>query len=253
MKDRYELPRCGWGTRNRYEVWIPRISLAGLSLIAVTSSSALPQQTTGTSGSPEATTTLDGRYLPAPPRKFQGDIQLNALQSKPAWPARVVPPKGAPNIMLIMTDDVGFAAPSTFGGVIPTPTLDRVAAIDQIFANQKKLGVIPQDAQLTPWPDKLLKHWENLTPEEKKLYIRQVEVYAAYLMYTDDEIGRVIKEVERGGKLDNTLIIYISGDNGASAEGTPKNAKRDAVVQWCRLNRGTANELLRCVGYGQNL
>jgi arylsulfatase A-like enzyme len=45
----------------------------------------------------------------------------------PAWPARVVPPKGAPNILLIITDDVGFAAPSTFGGVIPTPTLDRIA------------------------------------------------------------------------------------------------------------------------------
>src|SRR4029078_8386861 len=56
-------------------------------------------------------------------------ISLNALQSKPAWPARVVPPQGAPNILLIITDDVGFAAPSTFGGVIPTPTLDRIASM----------------------------------------------------------------------------------------------------------------------------
>jgi len=91
---------------------------------------------------------------------------------------------------------------------------------DEIYANQKKLGVIPQDAQLTPWPDKLLARWETLSADEKKLYIRQAEVYAAYLMYTDHEIGRVIQEVEREGKLDNTLIIYISGDNGASAEGT---------------------------------
>ena len=58
------------------------------------------------------------------------------------------------------------------------------------------------------------------TPDEKKLFIRQVDVYAAYLAYTDHEIGRVIQAVEDMGKLDNTLIIYISGDNGSSAEGT---------------------------------
>src|SRR5262245_3245785 len=91
---------------------------------------------------------------------------------------------------------------------------------DQIFANQKKLGVIPQHAKLTPWPDKLLKNWDQLSADEKKMFLRQVDVYAAYLMYTDYEIGRVIQAVEDLGKLDNTLIIYISGDNGSSAEGT---------------------------------
>ena len=54
------------------------------------------QQTTGVPGSPDATTTIDGRYLPPPSQPFEGDINLNAAQSKPAWPARVVPPKGAP-------------------------------------------------------------------------------------------------------------------------------------------------------------
>ena len=389
-------------------IWI------GVALAAVCRLAAWGQPTMGAPGAPTATTTIDGRYLPAPPQPFTGDIQLNALQSKQAWPARIVPPKGAPNILLIMTDDVGFAAPSTFGGVIPTPTLDRVASMglrytnfhstalcsptraalitgrnhhsvgfgvvseqatgfpgynsvigkdsatigrilldngyrtswfgkehntptyqasqagpfdqwpigmgfeyfygflggdtsqwqpgnlfrnttpiypfvgnpkwnlmtamtddairwmgelnaidpsmpfflhfvpgathaphhptpewiekarnlhlfdngwnalrDQIFANQKRLGVIPQDAQLTPWPDKLLKRWDALAPEEKKLFIRQAEVYAAYLMYADHEIGRVIQAVADMGKLDNTLIVYISGDNGASAEGTP--------------------------------
>jgi arylsulfatase A-like enzyme len=91
---------------------------------------------------------------------------------------------------------------------------------DEIFTNQKQLGVIPQNAKMTPWPDKLLKQWDTLSDDEKKLFIRQVEVYAAYLAYTDHEIGRVIKAVEDMGKLDNTLIIYISGDNGGSAEGT---------------------------------
>jgi arylsulfatase A-like enzyme len=90
---------------------------------------------------------------------------------------------------------------------------------DTIFANQKRLGVIPQDAELTPWPD-FLKNWDQLTDEEKKLFIRQADVFAAYWAYSDHEIGRVVDEIDKMGKLDNTLIIYIAGDNGNSAEGT---------------------------------
>ena len=91
---------------------------------------------------------------------------------------------------------------------------------EQIFANQQKLGVIPQNAKLTPWPADLIPTWDKLSDVEKKLFIRQADVYAAYLAYTDYEIGRVIQKVEDMGKLDNTLIIYISGDKGASAEGS---------------------------------
>jgi arylsulfatase len=90
---------------------------------------------------------------------------------------------------------------------------------DQIFANQKRLGVIPADTQLTPWPDDLPK-WDTLSANEKKLFARQAEVYAAYVAYNDHEIGRVVQEVQDLGKLDNTLIIYIEGDNGTSAEGS---------------------------------
>lgn len=374
--------------------------------------SAVSVQTTGTPGSASATTTIDGKQLPAPDPKFGGVIKDNAKDSKAWWAPRIVPPKSAPNILLIMTDDVGFGAPSTFGGVIPTPALDRIgkaglryinfhstalcsptrAALitgrnhhsagfgvvseqstgfpgydsiitkdkatigtilrdngystawfgkdhntptfvasqagpfdqwpigmgfeyfygfvggdtsqwqpnlfrqttpiypyvgkpewnlttamaddaiqwlnnlnqinpskpffcyyvpggthaphhptkewvdkihamhlfdsgwnklrDTIFANQKKLGVIPQDAKMTSWPKELLKDWDQCTADEKKLFIRQVEVYAAYLAYTDHEIGRVIQAVQDMGKLDNTLIIYISGDNGSSPEGS---------------------------------
>ena len=427
--------------------------LLGSALLALTATAAQAQQattvppvtvigadaqeTTGAPGAPNATTTIDGRYLPPPPQPFQGEINLNAAQSKPGWPARVVPPKGAPNILLIMTDDVGFAAPSTFGGVIPTPALDRIAAAglrytnfhstslcsptraalitgrnhhsvgfgviseaasgfpgynsvigkdsatigrillengyrtswfgkdhntptwdasqagpfdqwptgmgfehfygfvggdasqwepnlfndttaiypyqepgqlgkwnlttamaddaihwmnqlndinpnlpffvyyvpggthaphhptpewikkisdmhlfdkgwnalrDQIFANQKRLGVIPQDAKLTPWPDKLLKMWDQATDEEKKLYIRQADIYAAYLAYTDSEIGRVIQAVQDMGKLDNTLIIYISGDNGASAEGSP-NGTPSEVLQFNGIELPVAEQM----------
>jgi arylsulfatase A-like enzyme len=98
---------------------------------------------------------------------------------------------------------------------------------EQIFANQKRLGVIPANTQLTPWPDgqpefggaKLAK-WGTLNSDEKRLFIRQADVFAAYVAYTDHEIGRVMQEIEDEGKLDDTLIIYICGDNGTSAEGS---------------------------------
>src|SRR5262245_61511595 len=77
--------------------------------------------TTGEPGSPSATTTISGAQLPPPAEKFGGKIEREASKSTPYWPARVVPPKGAPNVLLIMTDDAGYGVPSTFGGVIPTP------------------------------------------------------------------------------------------------------------------------------------
>ena len=375
--------------------------------------SSFTPQTTGAPGSPDASTTIDGKQLPAPDPKFGGVIKNDALQSKTWWAPRIVPPKEAPNVLLIITDDAGFGVPSTFGGVIPTPTMDRVAkaglrynnihstalcsptraalitgrnhhsagfgviseqstgfpgynsiiakdkatvgrilldngyatswfgknhntpafaaskvgpfdqwptgmgfeyfygfvggdanqwqpnlfrnttqiypfegkpgwnlvtgmaddAIDylnrinqidpgkpffvkyapgathaphhptkewvekihnmhlfdkgweklreEIFENQKQLGVIPQDTQLEPWPTDVIKNWDQCTPEEQKLYIRQVEIFAAYAAYNDHEIGRVIDTINDMGKLDNTLVIYINGDNGTSAEGGP--------------------------------
>jgi arylsulfatase A-like enzyme len=381
----------------------------GILLSPIVLSTANGQQIYGTPGSPSATMTLDGKQLPPPPVKFGGVIKESAKDSKPWWPPRVVPPKGAPNVLLIMTDDQGYGVNGTFGGVIPTPALDRIAraglrytefnstalcsptraalitgrnhhsvgfgviselstgfpgydsiitpdkatigtilrdngyatswfgknhntppfqysvagpfdqwpsgmgfqyfygfmggetdqwtpylfrdhtqiypwvgkpgynlitdmadeAIDhvkqlnaaapdtpffvyyvpggshsphnptkewidkfkgkfdmgwnamreQIFANQKRLGVIPANTELTAWPDDLQK-WDTLSADEKKLFARQAEVYAGYTAYTDNEIGRVIQAVEDMGKLDNTLIIYIAGDNGTSPEGT---------------------------------
>jgi arylsulfatase len=92
---------------------------------------------------------------------------------------------------------------------------------ERIFANQKKLGVIAKDAKLEPWPADLITPWDQLSPEAKKLFIRQVEVFAAYAAYSDYEIGRVIQQFDDLGKLDNTLVIYINSDNGTSAEGGP--------------------------------
>jgi arylsulfatase len=379
-----------------------------LTLVLATTT-AKAQQTTGVPCSPSATTTIDGTHIPPTAPAFGGFINLSASESKPCWPPQVVPPKGAPNVLLIMTDDQGYGESGTFGGVIPTPSMDRIAKMglrytqfhstalcsptraalitgrnhhsvgfgiiseqstgypgydsvigpesatigtilkqngyatswfgknhntpsyqystagpfdqwpvgmgfeyfygfmggetdqwtpylfrntdqvfpwigkpgynlttdladnaiqhiqqlnaaapdkpffvyyvpggthsphqptqewidkfkgkfdmgwnelrEQVFANQKRLGVIPANTQLTPWPDVLPK-WDTLPAENKKLFAREAEVFAAYVAYTDHEIGRVIQEVEDEGKLDNTLIIYISGDNGTSAEGT---------------------------------
>ena len=389
------------------------------AMMAVAPCAKSQVQTTGTPGSPSATTTINGSYLPPPDPKFGGVINMSAKDSKSYWPPTVVPPKGAPNILLIMTDDQGYAVSGTFGGVIPTPVLDRVAKAglrytqfhttslcsptraalitgrnhhsvgfgviaelstgypgydavieknsatvgeilkengyatswfgknhntpseqystagpfdqwpigmgfdyfygflggetdqwtpwlfknttqifpwvgkpgynlitdmaddaikylkdlndaapdkpfflyyvpggshaphqptpewikkisdmhlfdkgwndvrDQILANQKRLGVVPANTQLTPWPDgqaefggaKLAK-WDTLSADEKKLFLRQADVFGAYTAYTDYEIGRVIQAVQDMGKLDNTLIIFIVGDNGTSAEGS---------------------------------
>jgi arylsulfatase A-like enzyme len=380
---------------------------------------AFTPQVTGVVGSPSATTTIDGKQLPPPPPKFGGVIKEDAKDSKPWWPPTVVPPKGAPNVLLIMTDDQGYGVYSTFGGVIPTPTMDQLAqkglrytqfhstalcsptrsaiitgrnhhavgygqvselatgfpgydsiigpenatigrilsdhgyatswfgknhntpafqysaagpfdqwpsgmgfqyfygfmggessqwqpylfrdhtpvypwvgkpgynlitdmadeAIrymkelnasapdkpfliyyvpgathsphhptkewiakfkgkfdmgweklrEEIFANQKRLGVIPPNTQLTPWPDSLPR-WDSLSAVQKKIVAREAEVFAAYVAYTDHEIGRVIQAVEDMGKLDNTLIIYISGDNGTSAEGTMMGTPNDMTA-----------------------
>jgi len=100
---------------------------SSLLLLALMAPSAMAQQPNGVPGTPSATTTIDGRYIPAPPPPFGGKIGLGAKDSTPYWPPNVVPPKGAPNVLLIMTDDAGYGVSGTFGGVIPTPSLDRIA------------------------------------------------------------------------------------------------------------------------------
>ncbi len=84
-------------------------------------------QTLGTPGSPGTTTTVDGRYIPNPPLPFAHQIGLAAADSKPGWPANVVPPKGVPNVFLIITHDQRQGVCGTFGGVNPTPAMDRIA------------------------------------------------------------------------------------------------------------------------------
>src|SRR5271163_1126567 len=103
-----------------------RLLVVTLLLLAL-AAKGYGQQVTGKLGSADATTTIDGKQIPSQPPKFGGVIKESAKDSTPWWPPRIVPPKGAPNVLLIMTDDQGYGVPSTFGGVIPTPNLDRIA------------------------------------------------------------------------------------------------------------------------------
>jgi arylsulfatase len=174
------------------------------------------------------------------PNLFRNTTQIYPFQGKPGW-----------NLITGMADDaidymtrihqtdpstpifIKYAPGATHAPHHPTKEwVEKIRAMklfddgyekvrERIFENQKRLGVIPKDTKLTPWPKEHIKPWDQLTAEEKKLFIRQVEVFAAYAAYSDHEIGRVVKAFEELGKLENTLIIYINGDNGTSAEGGP--------------------------------
>lgn len=94
------------------------------------------------------------------------------------------------------------------------------AARDETFARQKTLGVVSKDAVLTPRPDNL-PAWSSLTADQKRLYARYMEAFAGALAYTDHQFGRVLEGLRDIGEIDNTLIIFIEGDNGGSVEGSP--------------------------------
>ena len=98
------------------------------------------------------------------------------------------------------------------------------------FARQKKLGVIPADAKLTP-RNAAFPAWDPLPADQKKLYARQMEVYAGFQENADHEVGRVLSEVENMGVRDNTLVFYIWGDNGSSMEGAETGTFNELTMQ----------------------
>ena len=101
---------------------------------------------------------------------------------------------------------------------------------EETFERQKKLGVIPADAVLTPRPDEL-PAWDSLSESEKKLYARQMEVYAGFQENADWNVGRLLDELAEMGELENTLVMYIFGDNGASMEGTLTGSFNELTMQ----------------------
>jgi hypothetical protein len=143
------------------------LKLAAASLFFLVA--ALPvdaQQINGVPGSPSATTTIPGNQLPAPPEPFGGVIKETAKDSTPYWPATIVPPKGAPNVLLIMTDDQGYGVSGTFGGVIPTPAMDRVATAGLRYTQFHSTALHacrdhygPQPSLSRLWCDRRNVHW----------------------------------------------------------------------------------------------
>jgi arylsulfatase A-like enzyme len=102
---------------------------------------------------------------------------------------------------------------------------------EETLARQIKLGVVPANTVLTPRP-KEIPAWDSLNDDQKKVYARMMEVYAATVAQSDYEIGRIIDALEQSGQLDNTLVIYLEGDNGASAEGTMQGTTNEVSAQY---------------------
>jgi arylsulfatase len=100
---------------------------------------------------------------------------------------------------------------------------------EEIFTRQKQMGVIPVAAELTKRP-KEIPSWDSQTPDQKKLEARQMETFAGFVEHTDEQVGRVVDALQEMGVLDNTLFIYITGDNGASAEGGPEGAYNELMA-----------------------
>ncbi len=100
---------------------------------------------------------------------------------------------------------------------------------EETFERQKKLGVIPADAKLTPRP-KEIPAWDDMSADQKRLFERQMETFAGFAEHTDHEVGRLVAQLEAMGSLDNTLFFYIVGDNGASAEGGPEGTYNEMMA-----------------------
>jgi arylsulfatase len=110
-------------------------------------------------------------------------------------------------------------------------------ARQEIFRRQKQMGIIPANTRLTPRPDDI-PSWDSITSDRRRIYARMMEVYAATLAHADHQIGRVIDELRAQGKLDNTLIIFIQGDNGASQEGSLSGT----TSQWATVANGVEED-----------
>src|SRR5262244_325377 len=100
---------------------------------------------------------------------------------------------------------------------------------EETLARQIKLGIVPANTQLTKRPEQIAA-WDSLSADQKRLYARMMEVYAGALSHADNQIGRLLDAVQESGQLENTLVIFIMGDNGASAEGTLQGTTNEAAI-----------------------
>ncbi|MFV0679870.1 arylsulfatase [Ottowia sp.] len=101
---------------------------------------------------------------------------------------------------------------------------------EDTLARQKQLGMVPANTKLTARPAEI-PAWDSLSPEQKRLYARHMEVFAGFVAYTDAEMGRLLDAIEQLPDADNTMIIYVVGDNGPSAEGSPTGTSNNMMTQ----------------------
>ena len=119
---------------------------------------------------------------------------------------------------------------------------------EEVLARQIKLGVVPAGTKLAPKPE-AIKDWAALSADEKKLFARQMEVYAGFGEYADTEIGRLVDAIKDMGQLDNTLVLYIVGDNGTSAEGGMNGVFNEVQLLQRRSRDGAGHaQVLRRLG-----
>jgi arylsulfatase len=114
---------------------------------------------------------------------------------------------------------------------------------EETLARQKKMGIIPQNTQLVPKP-KDIKDWDKLTDKERKLFAIQMEAFAGMMSHTDHEIGRLTDAIDAMGELDNTLFVYIMGDNGSSAEGGLVGTFNELIVLNGQFGAETIDDML---------
>jgi arylsulfatase A-like enzyme len=174
-----------------------------------------------------------------PGNLFRNTTPIHPYNGKPGWNLNTAMADEAIDYIHAQTATnpkrpwfIHYAPGATHAPHHPTPEwVEKISAMHlfddgwnnvagRIFENQKRLGVVPPNAMLPAWPDELLPRWENLSADQKRLYLRQIDIWAAYMAYTDHEIGRIIDTIEKLGQFNNTLIFFICGDNGMSAEGS---------------------------------
>src|SRR5438876_953162 len=247
---------------------------------------------------------VDRTVLPIPEPQPPVVTELSAREVSPPARFDVKAPQGAPNVVVVLLDDIGFEtnqwAPAIFDGTIrveqphsldyhftvdmtdqaiawmqaqhsltpdkpffvyfatgalhaphhvPKEYIDRYrgkfdqgwdALREETFARQKNMGVVPQTADLTPRP-KEIPSWASQTPEQKRIEARQMETFAGFGEHTDEQVGRLVQALQEMGVMDNTLFIYIVGDNGASAEGGPEGAYNEMMALNGIINTAAIN------------
>jgi len=184
--------------------------------------SLVPQAATKNAGEPHHQDTTGEVVLPRAEEPFKGKIVRTAKDSTPDFPKGVEAPAGAPNVIIILTDDVGFGASSTFGGPIETPNFQRVADAGLRY------NTFHTTALCSPTRAALITGRNHHSVASGM--ITEMEVYAGALSHADHHIGRVLDAVEESGQLDNTLVIFIMGDNGASAEGSMQGTTNEIAT-----------------------